>query len=151
MVSGPEGELFKSNIDPCGVCGRMVMANLVLCTKCGNWVHDRCEKIKRVTARLAMLFICSKCRGMVDSIGKLCNDVETVNGFCYLEDRLNANGGCEAAVAARVRIGWVRFRKCGKLLLENSFLLKMKGKVYRFCVRSAIMYGSKAWCLKENE
>ena len=33
MVSVSEGELFKSKIDPCGVCGRRVMANSVLCTK----------------------------------------------------------------------------------------------------------------------
>ena len=89
--------------------------------------------------------------GMVDSIEKLCNEVETVNGFCYLGDRLNSSGGCEAAVTARVRIGWVRFRECGELLLGNRFPLKMKGKVYRCCVRSAILYGSETWCLKENE
>ena len=41
MESGSEGELFKSMIDPCGVCGRGVMANLVLCTKCGSWVHGK--------------------------------------------------------------------------------------------------------------
>ena len=28
MVSGSKGELFKSKIDPCGVCGRRVMINL---------------------------------------------------------------------------------------------------------------------------
>ena len=38
MVSGSEGELFKSKIDLRGVCGRRVMANSVLCKKCGNWV-----------------------------------------------------------------------------------------------------------------
>ena len=27
----------------------------------------------------------------------------------------------------------------------------MKGKVYRCCVRLAILYGSETWCLKENE
>ena len=75
----------------------------------------------------------------------------TVNGFRYLGDRLNASGGCEAAVTARVRIGWVRFRECGELLLGNRFPLKMKGKVYRSCVRSAILYVSEAWCLIENE
>ena len=64
---------------------------------------------------------------------------------------LNASGGCEAAVTARVRIGWVRFRKCGELLLGNRFPLKMKGKVYCCCVRSAILYGSETLCLKENE
>ena len=41
MVSGSEGELFKSKIDPCGVCGRRVMANSVLRTKCGGWVHGK--------------------------------------------------------------------------------------------------------------
>ena len=41
MVSGSEGEVFKSKIDPCGVCGRRVMANSVLCTKCGNCVYGR--------------------------------------------------------------------------------------------------------------
>ena len=62
--------------------------------------------------------------GTLDSIEKLCDEVETVNGFCYLGDRLNASVGCEAAVTARVRIGW----KCGELLLGNRFPLKMKGK-----------------------
>ena len=65
-------------------------------------------------------------------------------------DRLNASGGCEAAVTARVRIGRVRFRECGELLLGNRFPMRMKGKVYRCCVRSAILYGSETWCLKEN-
>ena len=90
MVSGSEGELYKSKIDPCGDCGRRVMANLVLCTKCGIWVRGKCAKIKRVTARLVMHFVCSKCKGImegtVDSIEKLCDKVEIVNGFCYLGD-----------------------------------------------------------------
>ena len=155
MVSGSEGELFRSKIDPCGLCGRRVMSNSLLRTKCGNWVHGRCAKIRRVTTRLAMCYVCFKCRGVKaknsDSIEKLCDEVENVNGFCYLGDRLNAGGGCEAAVTARVRIGWMRFRECGELLLGNRFPLKMKGKVYRCCVRSAVLYGSETWCLREHE
>ena len=140
MVSKLEGELFKSKDR----------------SKWSLWKesHWPCAKIKRVTARLAM-DLCLKCKGimegMVDLIEKLCNEVETVNGFCYLRDRLNASGGCEAAVTATVRIGWVRFRECGELLLGNRFPLKIKNKVYRHCIRSAILYGSEAWCLKENE
>ena len=101
------------------------MANSVWCTKCGNWVHGRCAKIKRANARLAMHFVCSKCKGIiegtVDSIEKLCNEVETVNGFCYLRDRLNFSGGCEVAVPPRVRTGWVEFRECGELSIGNRF------------------------------
>ena len=68
-------------------------------------------------------------------------------------DRLNANasGGCETAVTARVRIGWMKFRECGELLLGRRFSLKMKGMVYRSCVRSAMLHGSETWCLRENE
>ena len=109
MVSGSEDKLLKSKKDPCGVCGRRVMANSELCTKCGSWVHGKCEKIKGATARLAMHFVCLKCKeimeGLTDSIEKLCDEVKTVNGFCYLGDRLNASGGCEAADTARAKIG----------------------------------------------
>ena len=130
------------------------MANSVLCTKCGSWVHGKCAKIKKVIARLTMHFVCSKCKGIMkgtmDSIKKLCDEMETVNGFCYLGDRLNASDGCKAAVTARVRIDWVRFRECGELLLGNRFPLKMKGKIYCCCVRSAILCESETWCLKKN-
>ena len=143
MVSGSEGELFKSKIDPCGVCGRKVMANSVLCTKCGTWVHCKCAKIKRASAKLAMHFVGFKCKGIMegtmDSIEKLCDEVETVNGFCYLGDRLNASGGCEAAVTARVRIGWVRYRECGELLLANRFPLMMKCSLSLLCKISNIV------------
>ena len=77
------------------------MANSVLCTKDGNWVHGTCVKIKRLTARLVTFFVCSRCRGTMEetvaSIQKLCDEVETVSEFCYLGDRLIASGGCEVA------------------------------------------------------
>ena len=82
--------------------------------------------------------------GTVDSIEKLCDEVEKVKECCYLGDRLNSSNRCEATVTAKVSIGWVRFGECGELLLENRFPLKMKSKVYRCCVRSAILYGSEA-------
>ena len=102
-----------------------------------------------------MHFVCLRCigimEGTVDLIKKLCDEMETVNRFCYLGDRLNASDDCEVAVTARVRIGWVRFRECGELLLGNSFPLRMKSKVYHCCIRSAILYGSEKWCLKGNK
>ena len=66
----------------------------------------------------------------MNSVEQLCEEVETVTGFCYLWDRVNAGGGCEAAVTARARIGWVKFRECGELLNSKRFSLKLKGMVY---------------------
>ena len=82
---------------------------------------------------------------------KLCDGVETVRKFTYLGDRLIATGKCETAVTARSRIGWIKFRKFSKILKCRRFLLKMKGKVYKSCARSATLYGSEAWCLREKE
>ena len=79
----------------------------------------------------------------------LCDEVETVKDFCYLGDRLNASGGCETAVTARVRIGWMKFREYGELLLGRKLSLKMKKMVYRSCVGSAMEYGSETRCLRE--
>ena len=155
LVSGAEGEKSVSKIDPCGICGKRVMANSVLCVKCGKWIHGRCAKVKRVTARLGRDFVCGRCNnqvnGFVGPVEELCEEVESVRGFCYLGDRVNASGGCEAAVTARVRIGWVKFKECGELLNSKRFSLQMKGMIYRSCVRSAMLYGSETWCLRENE
>ena len=76
---------------------------------------------------------------------------ETETVFCYLGDRVNASGGCEAAVIARARIGWVKFKECRELLNSKKVSLKMKGMVYQSCVKSAMLYGSETWCVRENE
>ena len=31
---------------PCGVCGKEVGRNSVLCTQCGKWIHKRCSGVK---------------------------------------------------------------------------------------------------------
>jgi len=157
MVSGSVPEVAKSKIDPCGMCGKRVMTNSVLCTVCGKWIHGRCAKVKRVTTSLATSFVCGKCKNNIERIVDrdedevLCNGVETVSGFCYLGDRINAGGGCEMAVTMRVRVGWAKFRECAEFLYGKRFSLKLKGKIYQSCVRPAILYGSETWCLKENE
>ena len=82
---------------------------------------------------------------------KLCDGVETASKFTYLGDRLNATGGCETAVTAKSRIGCMKFRECCEILKGRRFSFKMKGKVYKSCVRSAMLYGSEAWCLSMED
>ena len=36
-------------------------------------------------------------------------------------------------------------------MLGNRIPLRMKGRVYRCCVRSATLYSSETWCSKENK
>ena len=58
---------------------------------------------------------------VVCTITRLCDEAKALNEFFFLEDKLNARGGNEATVTARVRIGWGRFSECVKLLLEIDF------------------------------
>ena len=46
LVSGAEGEITVSKIDPCGICGKQVMANSVLCVKCGKWIQGTVDVLK---------------------------------------------------------------------------------------------------------
>ena len=77
--------------------------------------------------------------------------METVKGFCYLGNSLNASGGCETALTSRVKIECMKFREIGELLREKRFSLRMKEMVYSSCVRSAMLYGSETWCLRKSE
>ena len=51
----------------------------------------------------------------------------------------------------RTRVRWKKFRECGEILFGKRYSLQMKGKIYKSYVRSAILYESKTWCLRENE
>ena len=66
-----KGEVPKSKFDPCAKCGKRVMANSVMCTKCGKWVHGRRAKMKKVTSTRAKGFVCRLCvdtkEGIVES------------------------------------------------------------------------------------
>ena len=44
LVSGAEGEVSVSKVDTCGICGKQVMANSVLCVKCGKWTMEDAQK-----------------------------------------------------------------------------------------------------------
>ena len=114
-------------IYPWKICGKRVTVNSVLRTKCDQWIHGRCSKLKKVTPSAARFLVCSKCNKVTNGAREvqqevMCDEVKIVKGFCYLGNRLNASGGCEAAVTARTRLGWKKFRECSMYCLEKDSL-----------------------------
>ena len=154
MVSGAGGEKEVSKVDPCGVCGKRVKANSILCAGCRKWVHKRCSGVKGALKKVEGVFRCKTCvKGVLDmekEKGMSCG-VERVDSFVYLGNKLNAGGGCLSAVTARVRVGWMKFRELSAVLCGRKWSMKMKGKVYRSCVRAAMVYGSETWVMKKEE
>jgi len=64
---------------------------------------------------------------------------------------LSVDEDTDAAVVARIRIGWNKFRQLVPLLTNKDVSLIMRGRLYSSCVRSSMLHGSETWPVrKEN-
>ena len=112
-----EDEIIRSRIDSCEISDKRVTVNSILCTKCNQWIHGKCFKLKKVTPSAARLFVCNKCNKAINGAGEvqqeiMCDKVETsYKEICYLGNRLNANAKREDVVTAGTRLGWKKFNK----------------------------------------
>ena len=77
-------------------------------------------------SKVAKSFICRGCLNPVTSAVRTSVDIgasaklELVDKFCYLGDMLSVDGDADAAVEARIRIGWNKFRQLVPLLTGSK-------------------------------
>jgi len=96
-------------------------------------------------------FICRGCSNPVISTGHTSVDIgasanlEVVDKFCYLGDMLSVDGDADAAVEARIWIGWNKFRQLVPLLTNRDISLVRRGRMYSSCVQSSVLHGSETW------
>ena len=103
-------------------------------------------------------FICRGCSNPVISTGHTSVDIgasailEVVDKFCYLWDMLSVDGDADAAMEARIQIGWNKFRQLVPLHTNRDISLIIRGRLYSSCVRSTMLHRSETWPVrKENE
>jgi len=144
---------------PCDLCGRGVGSNSIQCTSCQKWVHKKCNDIKGSTYKVMRSFICRGCSNPVISRPTRHTSVdidasaslEVVDKFCYLGNMLNVGGDADAAVEARIRIGWNKFRQLVPLLTNRDISLIRIGRLYSSCVRSSTLQGSEPWPVRKDK
>ena len=56
------------------------------------------------------------------------------------------DGDADAAVEARIRIGWNKFRQ---QLTNKDVSLIMRGRLYSSCVQSSMLHGSETWPVRK--
>ena len=56
-----------------------------------------------------------------------------------------------SALTARVRVGWRKFIELSGVLCGQRWLVKMKGRLYKTCVRTAMIYGGETWTMRKDE
>jgi hypothetical protein len=152
-----KGQVENSGKWPCKICRKGVGANSIKCTSCNAWIHQRCSGLSgRLQGVLG--FRCGWCANgspgkevVQDTEIGHCVKLEGVKKFCYLGDMIGAGGGVEEASRARVRCAWAKFRELSPILTARGASLKVKGKVYRACVQSVLVYGSETWAMKVDD
>jgi len=79
-------------------------------------------------------------------------NLELVDKFYYLGDMLSVDGVAGAAVDARIRIGWNKFRQLEPFLTIVDISLIVRRRPYSSCLQSSMLHGSETWPVrKENE
>ena len=159
MVVDGQKKKRSAKLDPCAVCGARVCRNSIRCTICKRWVHKRCSGVKGSLQRVEHNFVCRACLGRTsDNDNGLMTEVvldgdnlETVSEFCYLGDLVTREGGTEAAVTARISAGWRKFRELSGVLCGRGVSNRLKGILYKTCVRTAMTYGSETWAAKAED
>jgi len=85
--------------------------------------------------KVAKSFICRGCVNPVTSAGRTSVDIgasaklELVDKFCYLGDMLNVDVNADAAVEARIRIGWNKFSAVGTTAYQQGRVSDYERKV----------------------
>ena len=69
--------------------------------------------------------------------------LELEDKLCYLGDMLSVDGDADAAVEARIRVCWNKFRQLAPLLSNKDVSLIMRGRLYSSCVRSSMLHGNE--------
>jgi len=65
---------------------------------------------------------------------------------------LSVDGDADAAMEARIRTGWNKFRQLVPLLTNRDISMIRRGRLYSSCVRSSMLHRSETWPVrKENE
>mgnify|MGYP001824797758 CR=1 FL=1 len=152
------GQVVKTGKYPCGVCGRGVGRNSIKCTSCKAWIHKRCSGISG-KLKDSGDYRCKGCSGghslgsselkeIVLDNGQV---LECVGKFCYLGDMISEGGGAVMASTARVRSAWAKFRELAPILTARGASLQVKGKIYKACVQSVLVYASETWPMRAED
>src|SRR5206468_10546854 len=64
---------------------------------------------------------------------------------------IGAGGEADLASQMRVRCAWSKFRELRPILTARGASQKVKGKMYKACVRSVVVYGSETWPMKVED
>ena len=77
--------------------------------------------------------------------------LDAVELFRYLEDKICPGGGCELATISQKRAASGKFHELLPLLTSTTISLARCGRLYDSCVRGTLLHVSKCWPPRKEE
>jgi len=74
-----------------------------------------------------------------------------VEEFKYLGSTVQANGGSEKEVSRRIQARWAAWRKTAGIMCDRGVPARVKGKLYKTCVRPAMVYGMETVAVTKKQ
>ena len=67
-------------------------------------------------------------------------DLEIVDQFCYLDERITCESGAREEVKARIKTAWTKWRELSSLLVNRSIPRKSRERIYSACLRLVMIH-----------
>ncbi|KAK3571170.1 hypothetical protein QTP86_003655 [Hemibagrus guttatus] len=136
----------------------MFADDIVICSESREQVEENLERWRFALERRGMKvsrskteYTCVNEREGSGTVRLQGEEVKKVLEFKYLGSTVQSNGECEKEVKKRVQAGWNGWRKVSGVLCDRKISVRIKGKVYRTVVRSAMLYGLETVSLRKRQ
>ncbi|XP_076041810.1 uncharacterized protein LOC143025694 [Oratosquilla oratoria] len=73
-----------------------------------------------------------------------------LEAFKYLGSYVAEDGDLEKEIDYRIKLAWDNWRRVSRVLCDKKISARVKGKLYKTVVRSALPYGAETWAQKKT-
>ena len=77
--------------------------------------------------------------------------VKRAKNFKYLGLTVSSDGRCEKEMRRRIQAAWMSWKKVSGVLCDRKLSARVKGKMYKSVVRSAMLYGMETVAVMERQ
>ena len=78
-------------------------------------------------------------------------ELPTLTSFKYLGSLFTSEGGSQADVNNRIRIGWMKWKAESGVMCDRKMPVELKDKVFKTIIRPAMTHRSECWAVKKKD
>ena len=151
-------DVLTENIEKDAPWAMMFADDLVLCAMTREEVDEDLETWRVVFERHGLKISRTKTEYLpsptnyTETTVKLVDaELPTVTSFKYIGSLFTSEGGSQADVNNRIRIGWMKWKEVSGVMCDRKMPVELKDKVFKTIIRPAMTYGSECWAVKKKD